>query len=325
MNRVVLLEDEDVGKYYIELIKKSIDNIEIYWAKSRSEVIQVIKENEIEVIIYDQRLENNELGTEIMIELKKINPNLVGLMVSAYATPSDTTKATKAGIMFDYINKRDITELPTKLVGALRYYAIQRELNEKNNKTYIGKVYKKIPFIHPLKIYIIKDKLLNDNYVFDDDWRDLYIINAGEEQFIKKTIDISKTIKVVNEYENEISSEFKLEKIKKLISSSFKSLLSIVQEQTLEYYEKRVEEIVKNFKMPQIPDDVNADYLTTIMLQGAQVYKQHELIIGQECTTCDNWSYYRFCVYLPTNRQRLRKVNTYRSGGQEIIEVSPRR
>lgn len=324
MNKILLIENEDVGKHYKELVEKSIENIEVIWVKNKSEAIESVKREEFKVVVYDQRLDNNELGTEIMLEIRKVKPMLIGVMLSAYATPDDTAKAAKCDIMYEYVNKRDINVLPLKIVDALKYYDVHRAMQEEPQKQYLGKIRGIFSLFHPLKLYITKKDLIDNNYVFEDEWESLYIINAGEEQCVKKSIEISTSVKVVNGWEERLDGGFELDKIKDLVSAKFSSSALMTLQETTEEYTKAVEEVVKTIKMPEIPQSVEEDYLTTTMLQGGQVYQQYAIIVAQECRACNAWQYFHLEVYVPTNRRKLRKVNTYRFKEQEIIEVSPR-
>lgn len=324
MNKILLIENEDVGKHYKELVEKSIENIEVIWVKNRNSAIEVVEKQEIKVVVYDQRLDSNELGTEIMLEIIKIKPMLIGIMLSAYATPDDIAKAAKFEIMYEYINKKNIDILPFKIVDALTYYNVHRAIQDEPEKQYIGKIYKNFSLFHSLRLYVTKTKLVDNNYVFDKEWEDLYFINAGEEQCVKKAIEISTSVKVVNGSDEKISKELELDKVMNLISAKFSSDRMVKFEESVEEDAKALEEIVKTLKMPDIPQSVEEDYLTTTILQGGQIYEKFEIIVEQECRMCNTLQYFHFIVYVPTNRRKLRKVNTYRFKGQEIIEVSPR-
>lgn len=324
MNKILLIENENSGKSYRELLLKSIENIDVVWVKGRSDAITAFKNNHYKIVVYDQRLDNNELGTDIMLDLKKLDANILGIMLSAYATPQDTTQAGKDGILFDYCNKNEVQKLPIKIMEALKYYDISKALNVKQEKSYIGKIYRnKLPF-YPVKFYIISKILIDSNYVFDNSWEDLYMINAGEEQCQKKSIEISTTIKITNDYNHSFEGDISNQKLERLIDTKFKSYISFSANENYEEHKKIVEEVVKNYKMPPIPNSVDEDYLTTTILQGGQVYKKFNIEILQECTLCKIPTYHCFTIYVPTNKQRLRKINTYRFGKQEIIEVSPR-
>lgn len=323
MNKILLIENEEVGKYYKDLLEISIENLEIIWLRNKKEVLDFFcGGDDIKVIVFDQRLDNGELGINIMTELKQVHPNILGIMLSAYALPNDATHAIKENIIFEYVNKNDIDMLPAKVVDALRYYDVKRMLDVKKNKQFIGRIYKKGNIFHPLKLYITSKILVDDNYVFEDRWEELYVINAGEEQCHKKSIEISSNVKVENGLSVDNSFEIEVEKVRKLIGGSFNNEIEISKKETDEISSKAIDEVVRTYKMPSIPQSVEEDYLTTTIFEGAQVFKKYQLIVEQECPLCGEYVYYSFDVFLPTNGKRLRKINTYKSGKQENIEVS---
>lgn len=324
MNKILLIENENSGKSYVELVKKMIENIEVTWVRNHLQAVEEIKKGDYKIVVYDQRLDNNELGTETMLELKRIDKDLLGIMLSAYATPDDTTQAGKDGILFDYCNKRVVQNLPQKIMDALRAYDINKALNMEQEKHYIGKLFRKHSLFHPQKFYIVSKKLVDPKFVFEDSWKDLYMINAGEEQYHKKSIELSTDVKVNYETHSEQSSDISIDKLNQLIGSKFQTSLEISTSNSYERQSKEIEEIVKAYKMPPIPESVSEDYLTTTILQGGQVYKQYDIEVLQECSLCENVSFHHFTVYVPTFMQKLRKINTYRYREQEIIEVSLR-
>lgn len=327
MNRVLIIENEDIGNYFKLLLEKSIENIAVSLVKTRKDAFHILEQEDIKVIVFDQRLDNNELGIDIMAEIKQQYPNIVGIMLSAYSPPNNTTTAIKQGIMYEYVNKQDIAVLPGKVVDALRYYDIQHLMNAKISKEYVGIVNKKFSLrnlLHPIKLYIIGKVLLDDKYVSENSWDQLYIINAGEEQCHKKSIEITKKVKVesTSTIENDVAID--VEAIKELLSTNYNNKVSISIQESTEHSTHEIEEVVKTYKMPAIPQSVSEDYLTTTILEGAQVFKKFQVTVVQECSICGEGVPRSFYVYIPTNNRRLRKINTYKSGKQEIIEVSPR-
>ena len=166
--------------------------------------------------------------------------------------------------------------------------------------------------------------LIDSNYVFDESWEDVYMINAGEEQCQKKSIEITRSVKVVNTIKDDYKQEADFSKLQHLVELNFQNQISISQQIETKDDVKTIDEIVKTYKMPTIPQAVDTDYLTTTILQCGQVYKKYEIIILEECSLCDSNTYHHLQVYVPTDRKKFRKINTYRFGSQEIVEVSPR-
>lgn len=107
MNRVLIIENEDIGNHFKALLEKSVENVAVSWVKTKKDAFQILQQENIKVIVFDQRLDNNELGINIMADIKQQYPSIVGIMLSAYSPPNNTTTAIKHGIMYEYVNKQD--------------------------------------------------------------------------------------------------------------------------------------------------------------------------------------------------------------------------
>ena len=147
--------------------------------------MQLIQNHKIKIVIFDQKLiPTQELGTNIMREIKKHDNDVIGIFLSAYSLPDDALKAVSEGIFKYYVNKKNIRDefIPT-IMTALQEYQINLEKNAKEY-TYLGKIGYKlkkinitVPFIYQ-KIYVAEKKLVEPMYIFPEEWEDIYIINA---------------------------------------------------------------------------------------------------------------------------------------------------
>lgn len=325
MDKILLLENLDIGKNFKAMLEKKIETLSVTWVKSGNEAKEIIKDDVYKVVIFDQRLDNGELGINVMRELQKIDSSLIGVMISAYSMPNDTIKAIEEKVLCDYVNKEKISELIPAVVKALQLYQQNKLLLDASKKEYLGKINRKNHIFRPYKFYLLDKSIVNDSYIFEDQWKELYIVNAGEEQCAKKLMEITNTIRVENEIKNEINTNIQIDKIKSLVGGSFSSQETLSTKATQEQFEKEVEEIERTYKMPPIPQDVLQNYLTTTIFEGNQIFKEYRIIVMRECTLCKECAYYCFKAYVPTNRRKLRKINTYKDGTQEIVEVSYRK
>ena len=107
---------------------------EAQWVKTENEVLDAIKKRKIAVIVFDQRLSNGELGTNVMSKVKRIDSSIVGIMLSARATPSDCAVAMAKKLMIEYVDKASINSLKGAVANAITIY--------KNNESelYIGQL-----------------------------------------------------------------------------------------------------------------------------------------------------------------------------------------
>ena len=137
----MLIEDEDIGKSFQQLIEQKFPNSEVYWVKNGKDALQLIQNHKIKIVIFDQKLiPTQELGTNIMREIKKHDNDVIGIFLSAYSLPDDALKAVSEGIFKYYVNKKNIRDefIPT-IMTALQEYQINLEKNAKEY-TYLGKI-----------------------------------------------------------------------------------------------------------------------------------------------------------------------------------------
>lgn len=106
---VLIIDDEDsqrnILKGYLE--KKGY---KIYSASSGSEGVSIIQKNLIDIVLSDYRMPD-KTGLEVLEVVKKINPEISFIIMTAYGTIENAVKAMRLGA-FNYITKPiDLDEL----------------------------------------------------------------------------------------------------------------------------------------------------------------------------------------------------------------------
>ncbi len=103
LNRTVLIVEDDSwnARYIKEVLSSIISNILI--ATTGQEAIDLIKENDIDLILLDIRLPDMS-GYEVITELKKLDVPLNIIVQTAYASSDERLKAFEHGCV-DYISK----------------------------------------------------------------------------------------------------------------------------------------------------------------------------------------------------------------------------
>lgn len=123
---ILIVDDEDaqrnVLKGYLE--KKGF---RIFSASSGTEGIRNVKDNVIDIVLSDFKMPD-KTGLEVLEEVKKINPEISFVILTAYGTIENAVKAMRLGA-FDYISKPvDLDELDLM---------IERIIENKNLKSEI--------------------------------------------------------------------------------------------------------------------------------------------------------------------------------------------
>ncbi len=123
---ILIVDDEDTQRSILKgyLEKKGY---RIYTASSGNEGIDTVRKNLIDIILSDFKMPD-KTGLEVLEEVKKINPEISFVIITAYGTVENAVKAMRLGA-FDYISKPvDLDELEL---------LIERIIENKNLKSEI--------------------------------------------------------------------------------------------------------------------------------------------------------------------------------------------
>jgi len=122
----ILLIDDEINQLDIlsGYLKKK--RYKIYTAQSGDEGIQIFKNNFIDIILSDYKMPD-KTGIEVLEEVKKINPEVSFIMITAHGTVENAVKAMRFGA-FDYISKPiDLDELELLLERVIENQNLKSE------------------------------------------------------------------------------------------------------------------------------------------------------------------------------------------------------
>ena len=77
------------------------------------QAVELVKENPIKVAVLDQRMPKRT-GTALFEDLKRLNPELRGILFSGEAEREDVAEALRAGFI-DALDKNDVSQLPERV------------------------------------------------------------------------------------------------------------------------------------------------------------------------------------------------------------------
>lgn len=104
---------------------------EIYTANTVAEGLKMLNENEIEVIIADQRMPKTT-GVEFFNIIRKVNPDPIRILLTGYTDIEAIIDAINKGEIFRYIKKPwDEMELMTAIKNAHEIYQTRKQLKNK--------------------------------------------------------------------------------------------------------------------------------------------------------------------------------------------------
>ena len=126
--RVLIVDDEESIR--VSLAEAlSDDSTEVLTAANGGDAMQILASEVIDLILLDQKLkESGEDGIELLREIRKVYPEVVPIMMTAYGRIDSAVEATKLGC-FQYITKPlDVTQLKLLISSALSTSRLQREV-----------------------------------------------------------------------------------------------------------------------------------------------------------------------------------------------------
>lgn len=116
-----------------------VDNdIDVYTAKNGPEALKILNYNEIDLVVSDMRMPQLN-GNDFLQYLKDKYPNILRIMLTAYADVSTTVDAINKSEVFRFLTKPwNDEELKETILGALEYTDLKRR-NEELSKVIWGK------------------------------------------------------------------------------------------------------------------------------------------------------------------------------------------
>ncbi len=323
--KILLIENKvESAKLYIDALESSL-NVSVFHAKNEKEALNIIEDELIKVAIIDQRLDNNELGTDIFKKITKRRKDIVAILLSAVAENTEVGEAMQMGF-YTFINKLDgIASLPETVVDAIHKY--DKDLIKNNtdrNKELLGSFrLSKLSFSKKMKVYRISRIAIDMSYIFEDDWKEIASIDAGKTYSETETYTYEKEIKFENKTLIETLNKSSI--TMKKLPITFKNDLSVklnTEFRTLFSSRFKSESSIQiSMKLPDIPTDTEANYLINKSYQIAQVYKKYLYLMRLDCPFCNTPEIIPLKVFIPTNKIGKRQVDSYKNGKIEILNT----
>lgn len=160
---ILIVDDEESILDTFSIFFESFD-YNVYTAESYDKAINIIKTNDLQVIITDLRLENKKSGLDILSFTKKFDDRIQVILITAYASKETAYEATKQGI-YDYIikpvNLETLNIVTERAVNKnlLLNNIKENEIDENNDVDYIVGVSRKIKEIIKMSKKIAKSNV----------------------------------------------------------------------------------------------------------------------------------------------------------------------
>ena len=129
MSRSLLLVDDDEN--YLKSMTRIFlyEGYKIFTATNGDDAIKVLDQNEVQVIVSDQRMPGMS-GVELLSRVKYLYPDVVRIVITGYADVDLATKAVNTGSIFKFLVKPCKNDMLRNTVKqGFRYSDLQSEAN----------------------------------------------------------------------------------------------------------------------------------------------------------------------------------------------------
>lgn len=310
-NPEVLIVDDitDAAKSYAELINVTYKLNTVY-ADNEDCAIKFINNYNIKVVVLDQVMPQIT-GTELLVKIRRINPNIKALMLTGEATTTDIGKAINIGFN-QYLNKNEISKLPDVVMELYLKHEIdfhKKHQQEKRIPLFFERKFLVLPVIKYNLINIVKS---NNSFVFPDQWRTISSIKSGEEKEYSEELTQEDKVIVTKESEDKVSAEFGLS------SKYLEGLKNSVNREIIRKFSSKVEstktkttKISRKYALPQQPANLEDRYIVRRVIEITPVYQEYKILIEKKCSLCDHTQLFLLTAYRQTNKYSSKQIDYF--------------
>ncbi|OGW20411.1 MAG: hypothetical protein A2Z82_02245 [Nitrospirae bacterium GWA2_46_11] len=124
---ILFVDDEENVLRSLKRLFIDDSNIEVFTALSGKDGLEILKSNEIAVIISDQRMPEMS-GAQFLEKAKRVRPDCVRIVLTGYADVNAAMDAINKGGAFKYITKPwDDTDLMLTVLNSIETYRLKKE------------------------------------------------------------------------------------------------------------------------------------------------------------------------------------------------------
>ncbi|WP_144395144.1 response regulator [Pleionea sediminis] len=133
LRTILLVDDEEnIIKSLKRLLRR--DGYKILTANSGQEGLEILKNNDVAVILSDQRMPHMS-GTEFLKEAKEICPNSIRIVLSGYSELESITSAINEGAIYKFLTKPwDDHLLREHIRKAFEYFELEKSNHDLSEK-----------------------------------------------------------------------------------------------------------------------------------------------------------------------------------------------
>ncbi len=128
MSHILIVDDEENIRFTLrELLRRENQSYHIDEAADGQEAVEMVKKTRYSLVLMDLRMPRLD-GMQALQEMKRVNPELIVVLISAHGTQKTAIEAIQAGA-YDYFSKPfDLTEVRIVVRRAVEKANLQRQI-----------------------------------------------------------------------------------------------------------------------------------------------------------------------------------------------------
>jgi hypothetical protein len=263
-------------------------------------------------------------GTDLYKLLLEVNPQLRAIMLSAEAKADDVGQAFAIGYA-SYLKKSKIADLPTVVLKEYTRFEVDRTAAARQRTG--SDLTSTRPSLRSLlstriRYQLVSSQVLNENFVFQDSWKTVKDLHAGQSEVAEESVEISHDIVLSETKGEKLSADLSLDSkalkaLKVALSGQLTSeVKSTVSEKQSYKASRKVE-----YKLPAQPDDPDKIYIAKRHYETARVFAETRCVILRCCSACTAHTPLSVVVYVPTVRVASRQRDYLSDGTVKVIDT----
>ncbi len=317
---VLVVDDKlNAALEYASLIKLGT-KLEAFATDDPEKAAGIVKVESVKVVVLDQRMPVKK-GTALYKELKEIDSRIKVMMLSGEADTQELHDAIKLGYD-DYLHKSRIKELPLKVHELyVRYESDLLKRAQADSLSLLAVERRGIwPLREKIEYFLTDVSVLNGEYVFDESWRTVKQINAGEKVAEVESMDFSTGYKYhsASETKNSYGAGLGLPRLVKL-QGKIEAVLSEKFSAEAATSTQHKIKLSKEFRLPEAPVNPLTLHVASRHFQMAPVYKQLRAIVIRHCSCCGTSTTYPLVILQPTNKVATRHIDYLSNGTEKVL------
>ncbi len=312
---IIVIDDApDAANDFAALIEAQT-GLKVQPFMNHQELLDFVSNVYVKIAILDQVMPEIR-GTELFEEIKKINPNIKGIMLTGEATKDEVAKAMNSGFSL-YLSKGDISLLPHKVLEIYTEYelSISRDLRNRV-KTKLFPFWKRV-----FSPYSLVSCTPYGPQRIAEEGEPILDIYEGEEKEWNSNLSIENHVSIEEKSERKLESEFSVSaewikdlatKINSNIATQFSKQFSLTTQQNTSQR--------RTYKIPQ-PTNEDGISVYRRVIEQFPIFQYYHVVIQRVCRWCKQAKCISIIVSKQTNRVKTQQTDYLSDNSKRVIDL----